>query len=170
MIDELLTEAWQKPLSAGAAKVAHETPTPVDTLSYEAGRFVDPAEAKVISNWRLETPNWKELKGSTRGRFTSLKMLCADQPGAELTLEFSGTAVGAFVVAGPDAGELEASVDGGPTKLVNLYHRFSSGLHYPRTVMLATDLAPGRHTLKLRVSPETKSSGHAARIMQFGVN
>lgn len=170
MIDDLLTEAWTKPLPSSAAKSAHASPAPLDELSYVKGRFIDPADAKIVSGWKIETPDWKTLKGSSRPRFANMKMLCADQPGAELTLDFSGTAIGAFVVAGPDAGELEASVDGGPVKLVNLYHRFSAGLHYPRTVMLATDLPPGRHALKLRTSSETKSSGHAVRIMQFGAN
>jgi hypothetical protein len=87
-----------------------------------------------------------------------------------LTLAFEGTSVGAYVVAGPDAGVIEASVDGGPVRKVDLYHRFSRGLHYPRTVMLGTELRPGRHVLKLRVSGETHSAGHAVRVMEFGVN
>jgi hypothetical protein len=78
--------------------------------------------------------------------------------------------VGAYVVAGPDAGIVEASIDGGPSHQVDLFHSFSTGLHYPRTVMFGTDLAPGKHTLTLRISDETKSSGHAARIMQFVAN
>ena len=94
----------------------------------------------------------------------------ADEPGAELTLKFSGTAVGAYVVAGPDAGVVEARVDGREPTEVNLLHAFSKGLHYPRTVMLGTDLSPGPHTLMLRISPKTQGSGHAMRIMQFVAN
>jgi hypothetical protein len=36
--------------------------------------------------------------------------------------------------------------------------------------MLATDLKAGDHTLVLRISPKTEGTGHAMRIMQFGVN
>ncbi|MHC4252219.1 MAG: SGNH/GDSL hydrolase family protein, partial [Planctomycetota bacterium] len=171
MIDKLLKKAWAEPIAAGARKVAHPLPDePLDKLNYERGRFVDPAKAAVRSGWRLGVPEWKKLKGSKRGRFTNIAMLSADEPGSELELEFEGTAVGAYVVAGPDAGTLEASVDGGETRAVNLFHRFSRGLHYPRTVMFATDLGPGPHTLRLRVSTKTRSSGNAARIMQFVVN
>jgi hypothetical protein len=124
----------------------------------------------LIRRKRRSRAGWKSLPGSKRPRFTSIPMLCATEPGAEATLSFEGTAIGAYVVAGPDAGIVEASIDDGPPTSVDLYHRFSAGLHYPRTVMLGTDLKPGKHILKLHISPETKSSGHAMRIMQFGVN
>mgnify|MGYP003335898209 FL=1 len=67
---------------------------------------------------------------------------------------------------------ISVSIDGGAFEPRDLYHNYSGGLHYPRTVMLATDLADGEHTAVLRISDtkNAKSSGHAARIMQFGVN
>jgi hypothetical protein len=36
--------------------------------------------------------------------------------------------------------------------------------------MLGTDLKPGKHLLTLRMSPDTKSAGHAMRIMEFTAN
>jgi len=97
-------------------------------------------------------------------------MLCAELSAAELSLRFTGTAVGAYVVAGPDAGIVEASIDGGPFRRINLFHRFSRGLHYPRTVMFATDLKSGKHMLTLRMSSKTINGGHAMRIIQFVAN
>ena len=170
MIDDLFNRAWAAPLPADAATKAHLLPEPLDPLSYANGRFIDSKEAQIKSGWTLAVPDSEILQGGKRPRFTSIPMLCAIEPGAEATLSFEGTAIGAYVVAGPDAGILEASVDGGPAINVDLFHHFSAGLHYPRTVMLASDLSPGKHTLTLRISQETKSAGHAARIMQFGVN
>jgi lysophospholipase L1-like esterase len=170
MIDELFSRAWVGPLAADAVIKAHASPAPIDPLSYSNGHFIDPKEARIKNGWVLETPDWKSLPGSKRPRFTSIPMLCATEPGAEASLSFEGTSIGAYVVAGPDAGILEASIDDGPARSVDLFHHFSAGLHYPRTVMLGTDLKPGKHILKLRVSQDTKNSGHAARIMQFGVN
>jgi lysophospholipase L1-like esterase len=170
MIDELFTRAWVQPLAKDAKPVAHALPEPLDPLNYSAGRFIDPATAKIKSGWTLSVPDWKSLKGGKRDRFTKIPMLSATEPGAELTLDFDGTAVGAFVVAGPDAGIAEASIDGGAFAPVNVFHAFSSGLHYPRTVMLGTDLKPGKHTLMLRMSNDTKSAGHAMRIMHFTAN
>ena len=171
MIDELFSRMWAGPVKVDAPASPHPMPeNMLDPMSYAAGRFIDPAQATVVNGWTLAVPDWKSLPGSKRSRFASIPMLCATEPGAECTLAFTGTAVGAYVLAGPDAGALEASVDGGAFQNVNLYHRFSKGLHYPRTVMLATDLKPGDHALRLRVSDQTKSAGHAARIMQFVAN
>lgn len=168
MIDELLDRAARAP--AATSLVPHPLPEPLDPLNYEAGRFVDPALAKVKNGWTLGVPDWQPLAGAKRPRFTSIPMLAATEPGAELTLEFEGTAVGAFVVAGPDAGIAEASVDGGEFHAVNLFHDYSKGLHYPRTVLLGAELKPGKHVLRLRMSGETKSAGHAMRIIQFVAN
>jgi lysophospholipase L1-like esterase len=170
MIDEMFSRAWAEPLAADAVFKAHPNPAPINPLSYSNGRFIDPKEAQIKSGWTLGVPDWKSLAGSKRPRFTAIPMLSATEPGAEATLSFEGTAIGAYVVAGPDAGIVEVSIDGGPATNVDLFHRFSAGLHYPRTAMLGTDLKPGKHTLKLRISQETKSSGHAARIIKFGVN
>ena len=170
MIEGLFGQAWSAPAAAGAETVAHPLPQPLDPLNYERGRFIDPARAVVRGGWKLGVPDWSKLQGARRSRFTGIPLLCADRPGAVLSLEFRGTAVGAYVVAGPDAGVLEARLDGGPPREVDLYHRFSAGLHYPRTVMFAAELPPGRHTLTLGVSEKTRSQGHAARIVEFVAN
>lgn len=170
MIDELFTRAWSSPNATDAPRAPHPLPEPLDPLNYENGHFIDPKEAKIIAGWKLQVPDWAHLPGGKRDRFTKIPMLCATEPGAEATLDFEGTAVGAYIVAGPDAGIIDASIDGEPPRQVNLFATFSSGLHYPWTPMFATDLKAGRHTLRIRLGDATKSSGHAARIMQFVAN
>ena len=145
-------------------------PSPLDALHYGQGRFVATSEVRLGAGWRLEAPDWAGIPGSLRGRFRGEKLLCATEPGAELTLTFRGSSVGAYLLAGPDAGALEAVVDGGTPAEVQLWHRFSRGLHYPRTVMLATDLPSGDHALKLRVGTTTRSGKHAVRILRLVVN
>jgi len=174
MIGKLLDKAWAKPLDDEKSEpVAHRLPPkPLDEGSYGNGRFISPKKAIIDSNWDWSIPDWKSLPGSKRGRFTNIKMLHADDPGAEFELRFEGRAIGAYVVAGPDAGILEASVDRGPFRKINLFHRFSKGLHYPRTVMFASDLKPGPHRMHVRlVSGKNKTTpGNAARIIQFVAN
>jgi lysophospholipase L1-like esterase len=170
MIDELFDRTWKEPLSAGAGVVPHKLPDPLDPLNYCRGRFIEPKQAMLKQGWQLQVPPWKQLAGSCRERFRELTMLCGDGAGAELTLQFEGTAIGAYVLAGPDAGTLDVRVDDGPASEVDLYHHFSKGLHYPRTVMLAADLRPGRHVLTLRIGDKTTSKGHAARILEFVAN
>lgn len=190
MIDQLFTQAWrepqtidhkphfqgadasrrQPPSTSHKPQTTQSLPQPLDPLNYEHGRFLDLKEAKIKRGWTLCVPDWKSLAGGKRERFTHIPMLAATEPGAELALDFTGTMVGAYIVAGPDAGVVEASIDGGPFEPVNLYHHYSRNLHYPRTVLLGSELKPGKHRLALRVSHDTKSGGHAARIMKFVAN
>ena len=173
MIEKLLATSWSMKPAGKAAKVAHSLPKKtLDEGNYEGGAFIDPATARIKSGWKNYIPEWRKIRGGFRGRFGGKKLLCANAPGAECSLDFTGRAIGAFVLAGPDAGTIEASIDGGPFKKYDLYHRHSRGLHYPRTVMFSTDLENGKHTLVLRTS-ESKSrpkAGHAMRILQFTVN
>ncbi len=92
--------------------------------------------------------------------------------GAEIELDFFGSAIGMYVLAGPDAGTIEYSIDGGDVEKADLYHHFSGGLHYPRTVMLSADLEQGNHHAVIRISEakNEKSKGHAIRILHFVVN
>ena len=96
--------------------------------------------------------------------FAGKKLLTATLAGQEATVHFNGGALGAYVLAGPDAGVLEVSIDGGKWQRVDLYHRHSRGLHYPRTVMFATDLKTGAHTAKIRLS---NKSNHLAKELQL---
>ena len=173
MIATLLDAAWSKPLAKDAKPTAHRVPkASLDKNSYSNGHFQALETASTDNGWSIHKPDWKNIPGGKRDRFTNIPLLCATEAGSETTVKFKGKAIGAYVVAGPDAGIVEASIDGGDFKKIDLYHRFSKGLHYPRTVMFAADLPDGDHTLKLRISNSANkaSKGHAARIIQFAVN
>ena len=62
------------------------------------------------------------------------------------------------------------SVDGGDFERLDLFHRFSGGLHYPRTVIFAAELADGPHEARLRLAPQQPAGQAAARILQFALN
>ncbi len=145
---------------------------PLDPFFYENGRFVSPDTATFSSDLMWGVPDWKSIPGSFRNNYAGQKLLCSDKPGAELKLEFEGKAIGAFVLAGPDAGALDYEIDGKKSGKTVLFHKFSGGLHYPRTVMFDDQLSDGKHTLRLKLSAETPngSNGTAARILQFVAN
>ena len=170
MIDELFSRAWKDPLKEGPQPAAHAMPAPLDERSYFNGRFVDVSAAEPKCGCMVKVPDWKSLKGAKRDRYTSCPTLCAEGPGAEFSLAFEGTAVGAFITAGPDAGVCEYSIDGGEFKQIDLYKHYSKGLHYPYTVMFANDLEPGRHKLTVRMLEGPAPERQALRIMQFCVN
>ena len=77
-----------------------------------------------------------------------------------------------FVIAGPDAGRVEYQIDGGPAQSIELFRGASRGLHLPRSLTLNADLAPGNHTLTLRIegTHHADSRGHSLRIAKFYVN
>jgi hypothetical protein len=172
MIDRLMAMAWGESISMDARPRAHPMPKLLDPHSYAHGRLIAPDEARGMRDMVVETPDWSSIPGNCRQRFVDARLLCGDKPGAELTLAFEGTAVGAYVLAGPDAGIVEVSIDDRPVKAINLYHDYSKGLHYPRTVMFDADLKPGRHALHLRISDgkDARSSGHALRVLHFVEN
>ncbi len=170
MIGSLLGTAW----GASKADAPKDHPIPgemIDKGSYFNGTFLSPA-GSANADWKWQVPDWKEIPGGFRSTFAGMKLLCADQPGRQTSVKFKGVALGVYVLAGPDAGVIEVSIDGGPWNRVELYHRFSRGLHYPRTVMFAADLEIREHTARLRLAKDSNpaSKGSAARILQFTVN
>ena len=171
LAESLLENGWKK---AGSAKpLPHPLPAKLfNEHSYVRGRFLSPGKAKLAGGWKWSQPNWKSLKGGKRGRYLGKHLLHVDKPEGAATIEFEGSAIGAFVLAGPDAGIVEYSIDGGKTLSLDLRHRYSRGLHYPRSVMFAHDLKPGKHVIKLSSSKNKNpaSAGHVIRILQFCVN
>ena len=144
---------------------------PLDVKSYFRGTAVPPEKLKLGTDWRVSLPDWKNVPGSKRGYFTREPAIWSETAGAVLEFSFTGTAAGAFLTAGPDAGDLEASVDGGDWKPFALRATYGS-LHYPYVQMIADDLADGPHQVKLRVvaAKRGKGTGSAVRIHRLYVN
>jgi len=169
MIIAALEDGLAKGQDASQAKPADL----LDTGSYDHGRFLAPKEAKFPVGWRLGKVGRELLPlGGIRSQYSSYQLLRGEKPGARLAIEFTGRTVGAFLLAGPDAGILEASIDGGPATRHDLYHRYSRGLNYPRSVIFGTDLKPGKHVLALQLAEEKNpgSRGTTASILFFEVN
>ena len=171
LVAGILSAGWKDDAAKPTAVVV-ETISPLIKSNFEHGQFLSHDLVKLGEGWTRGVPDWKSIAGSQRERFSSEELLFSDRPDAALSLRFEGTAIGAFVLAGPDAGQLDVQVDGGDWKTVELYHGYSSGLHYPRTVMFATDLPSGSHQVHVRISKSCneQSKGHAARILSLVAN
>lgn len=160
-------------VAEGMDSDGHPLPPPLDSGSYGGGVLVDVQEAAWLGGWRYGKVGKDLLPvGAIRPRYETYEVLRGDEAGTTLYLDFEGRSVGAFVLAGPDAGTVEVRVDGSPWQEKTLYHQHSGKLNYPRTVMFATDLPPGRHQLVLRLA-EKKPQGsgrRAASILSFEVN
>ncbi len=145
----------------------------IDRFSYANGRILAVSQAKADDAWSCSVPEWDKVPGKKRSYYTNKKILHSAMPGAELTLDFTGHAIGFLTTAGEDAGMVEFSIDGAPFKTVDTYRNdYSKILHYPYVVMLADELSDGDHTLTLRVAKESNpaSCGQAIRIFGFAAN
>ncbi len=140
---------------------------------FEKGKFIDPQEGSWLGGWKFGKPDRELLPtGGIRNDYTIYNALRTEEAGSMMYLTFSGTLLGAFILAGPDAGILEISVDEGEWKKVDLFHHHSKGLHYPRSVMLADGLKDQIHQATIRVSNDKNeaSQGTAATILFFETN
>lgn len=171
-IARLFDAAWMKPVARNdAARLNRTSPEPLDPLNYGRGRFVELDQAVVVNGWR-HVPSWTATDAGTRPGFRDVPMLVATEPGAIVKLYFKGTAVGILVVAGPDVGVLEFSINGRPYESLDQFTRWSNRLHIPWAYILDADLPHGDHELVLRTTSKknAESGGHAARIVKFLVN
>lgn len=172
-INKVLDEMYASCVAAGTAVKPHVLPAvPLDGYSYTNGKLVDIRQAHINKGWQL-VPSWTpRLIAETRPGFVNVPMLETDRPGAKLTLDFEGTAVGIFCVSGPAAGILEYSIDGAPFKKLDTFTAWSGGLYIPWVYMFDTELPKGKHRLMLRMSKNhhPQSKGTACQIRQFVVN
>jgi sialidase-1 len=170
-IRKLLEACWNT-LDLQASPVAYPLPDPLDRFSYCRGAYLDIRLASALKGWSL-VDRWKPTDGKeTRKGFADVPMLVGEEPGASLELAFSGTAVGLCVAAGPDAGIIEYSVDGGPFKKQDTFTLWSKWLHLPWYYVLESELPAGSHRIRIRISADknSESAGHACRVVQFLVN
>ncbi len=151
-------------------KRRHLLPPPMSSLPLEKARLVSYEQAAIEPGWRIgqENPVEEFHYTSAVGRFRHL--LTADQPGPTVTFRFYGSLVGIFGVLGPDSGDLEYSLDGGPWQLLRWFRPEHGGQFRPQAAILADGLDPNPlHELKLRVPDQTLtgSQGRSARIGYF---
>lgn len=172
-ISRLFNAAWNG-LDTSDALQPRTLVAPLDEKSYFRGRLEEIRRAVPGQGWSV-VEDWTPVstdRSGTRPGFVHVPMLVSETPGAECRYRFDGTAVGLFVAAGPDAGIVEYSIDGGPFRRQDLFTRWSKTLHIPWTYVLDGDLTAGPHELTLRVSGDANadSTGHAVRIAHFLAN
>lgn len=168
-INKLFDNMWSG-IKSDQQVISHEIPTPLDNFSYSGGRFIDLKSARLGKGWNYEADWTPTVKGSTRNGFVNVPMLETNKAGARLSLDFKGTAIGIFCVAGPQAGILEYSIDGSPFKKLDTFTAWSSNLYIPWVYMFDTELENKAHKLDLRMSNENSKDRFACQIRNFVVN
>jgi sialidase-1 len=170
-IRRLLDDCWQG-IDLHALPAGYALPEPLDRSNYFHGDYADIRIASPGEGWSL-VERWKPADGAeTRKGYVDVPVLEGVKPGAEVTVPFTGNAVGICVVAGRDAGVIEYSVDNGPFMKQNLFTQWSAWLHLPWYYVLESGLPQGDHVLRIRIAAERdpRSTGHACRIVHVLVN
>jgi sialidase-1 len=163
-IARLLDAAWAKPAEAKPHPIPESA---LDPLSYFNGRFSSLEKAKVKKGFRLVQDWQPAMEARTRPGFVHVPVLTGNVPGAEFEFSFTGRGVGLMVATGPDAGNIEASIDNGPLKKVAM--RGNAGIYLPQAVILDDTLERGDHTVKVRITEEAnpKTKGTALHVFKF---
>lgn len=147
-------------------------PKPLDKANFENGSYYNIKNAVYRTGWEYIS-KWTPNDGlGTRDGFVNVPVLSSCTPGAELSVPFTGTAVGIAIVSGADAGMISYSIDNGPVKTIDLYTQWSSMLHLPWYILLGSDLKTRKHVLKMAISEQKNSAskGNTCRIVNFLVN
>ncbi len=171
-IKRFLENQYAEPPDENSLYTKHPIPEPLDPYCYDQGRIVPMEEAGATEGFEV-IRNWSPpLEAGTRKGYAYVDMLVGDQAGDTFTFSFEGKAVGIMVAAGPDAGMIEFSIDGGKIQRINLFTSWSQMLYLPWFYTLAAELEPGLHTLWVRISEEkdANSVGHSCIIKSFYVN
>lgn len=180
MIANALLPEWQKPLAVDAVAKDHPAVPLLDPKSYSRGRLLPFSDINTDEHWKKDVPNWpKENKGKVRGHFINTPMIYSSTAGAKLSIKFTGTAIGAYMLSGPDTAIVKVTVDGKQSKEIDTLRKYSS-FNYPMTVMFFNELEDGEHTLELEILPNPiggkgrpgggKLGGTALRVIGFTAN
>lgn len=136
----------------------HALPPPLSPAPMEKAQCV-PYE------WCGRTGDWKVGQKSSSDAF--LHVVESDKPGATLTLKFKGAQCGYFNLIGPDTGDLEVSVDGGPWQHKADWDPYCKNSTRAHARALATGLDPTQwHEVRLRIAEKqpAESKGRFQRI------
>ena len=180
MIANALLPEWQKPLAVDAVAKDHPALPLLDPKSYSRGRLLPFSDINTDEHWKTDVPNWpKENKGKVRGHFINTPMIYSSTAGAKLSIKFTGTAIGAYMLSGPDTAIVKVTVDGKQSKEIETLRKYSS-FNYPMTVMFFNELEDGEHSLELEILPNQKGGkgrpgggklgGTAFRAIGFSAN
>ncbi|MEM7601221.1 MAG: SGNH/GDSL hydrolase family protein [Verrucomicrobiota bacterium] len=169
----LITQVIDETISGETPQIV-PMPEPINPAAFDSIELIDPQAVSWLGGWKFDSVSEKLLPtGQIRDDYRKYKALRSDEAGNYLYYSFSGSMLGAFVLAGPDAGILEISVNGEEWRSVELFSQYSQKLNYPRSVILADGLHPnGFHTVAIRTSDAKNeaSLGYTATILNFAVN
>tara|TARA_R110001592_G_scaffold8105_2_gene44638 strand:- start:195328 stop:197304 length:1977 start_codon:yes stop_codon:yes gene_type:complete len=167
-----LKNSYEKSQNLTDKTTNYSTAERMDAFSYDKGRLIDIAEAKLAKGWHI-APNWKPGDDEkTRPGFVNEPFLIGNKGAKSLKLSFEGNTVGIAVASGQDAAKISYRIDKGNWQQLDLLTKWSKQLHLPWYYTLASELENAPHLLEIRV-PDSLNDNlqrKACRIRYFYVN
>jgi sialidase-1 len=166
----MLDAAWNAPTSPPKP---HPIPkTALDPFCFSHGRFGPLESAKLIKGFKLVSDWVPTIPRETRDGYVHVPALAATEPGSEFQFEFDGNAAGLMVGAGPDAGIIEVSIDGGARRKIDTFTQWSHALYLPWAIMIGEGLKNGHHVahVQLDANHNPGSAGTALYVFQLLLN
>jgi len=168
--EALLREGMERLLSQCAAQpaaqpVRHPCPKPMAQGIWDRATLVN------YDRGELDPEGWLGWQLSPVDQV--FHVAACSKPGPVMSVDFTGTAAGVYGVTGPDAGDLEFSIDGGPWQALQVFDREAKDRDYHLFHrMFADQLPDAKHTVRLRVAEAVPpgSTGRQARVGWFTVN
>ena len=163
LVGAFLSQCAAQP--AQGAPVKHPVPAPLTPALWDRATLVN------YERGEMDLAGWLGWQLSPVDAIFHVA-LCS-KPGPVMSLDFVGTAAGVYGVTGPDAGDLEVSLDGGPWQLLKVFDpRAKDGGYHLFHAMFADELKDVKHTVRVRVAAAVPqgSTGRQARIGWFTVN
>lgn len=134
--------------------------------------------ARLISAADLTAPGWEKTtmpEGAINPEWHPERygtVLASNKPGAQLKYTFKGSTIGLLYLITTDSGDIEYSIDGSEMTKLLIWNHWAEQFILPGFRVLADNLAPGEHELRLQILPEKqeKSTGYWFRLVDFLVN
>lgn len=167
-----LDDAWGGFVADDDKITTYQMPQKLDAACYDNGILIEAKNIKPQKGWTF-VANWvPEIKANTRANYIRVPMLVGEYPTKQIQYKFEGNAVGIAVAAGPDAGIVEFSIDGGKWQKRDLFTKYSKSYHLPWYYTLADGLPNGKHTVKIKIANEqnTLSVGKRCVLRYIYIN
>ena len=146
---------------------AASMPAPLDKGSYCHSHRLSTNAVKVVAGkWQYSIPDWENIRGSVRTPYLKSPFWWTETADAAVEITFEGATLGAFILAGPDAGEMEVTIDGGAPQRFRLRADYGD-LHYPYTQILVDDLPRGVHKARVKALSVTRNNITSAALRFF---
>lgn len=146
-----IARSWPGIEKASAAAGAPALPKPLDEANWQWAKLIPISEIARSGAWRVVQASEPPAKAAPQ---TFPSLMVAGNAGDSITFEFSGTAFGLYCLKGPDAGNFTVTIDGGEPVHGTMFDATCETDRWrPKVWFYPQDLAPGRHTVRVEVSP-----------------